>query len=193
MIDTAWIWGQLPPSPSPIDSTDTDTRQMQTDGVTALAKSATSAAIVEAVHGHNLAHNHTQTHSNVNGSAALSTMTDRNEFVREVLTLIHVRSLSFLLSFHPSPFRLHFLFPLPLFNRRIRHSWIDFGRNIVRVREPRPPSPPLPPPLVSFVYWCTYYPPPLPHHPLPQPSSTPQSPVPIPCHPVSHRDISVHV
>ncbi len=191
LVDAAWIWGQPPPSPSPpLDSTHTDTRQTQTNGVTALAKSATSAAIVEAVHGRNLAHNHTQTHSNVNGSASLSTMTDRNEFVREVLTLIHVRSLSlsFLLFFHLFPFRSHFLFPLPLFNRRIRHSWINFGRNIVRVREPRPPSPtPYPTGVIR------YYPPPLPHHPLPQPSSTPQSPIPIPCHPVSHRDISVHV
>jgi len=46
----------------------------------ALAKSAASAAIVEAVHGH------------WNGNGSLGT-TDRNEFVREVLTLIHVRRL----------------------------------------------------------------------------------------------------
>jgi hypothetical protein len=142
LIDAVWIWGQ--PPPPPIDCTDTDTRQTQTNGVKALDKSATSAAIVEVVHGHNLAHNHTQTRSNVNGSASLSSlMTDRNKFVREVLTLIHVRSLSlsFVVSSLFIPFRLHFLFPLPLFNRRIPHLWIDFGRNIVRVREPRPPFP----------------------------------------------------
>ena len=46
----------------------------------ALAESAVSAAIVEAVHGR----------SNDNG--LMGTM-DRNEFVREVLTLIHVRRL----------------------------------------------------------------------------------------------------
>ena len=46
----------------------------------ALAKSAASAAIVEAIHGH----------SNGNGSFGT---TDRNEFVREVLTLINVRRL----------------------------------------------------------------------------------------------------
>lgn len=62
---------------------DTTQSQAQTNGATTLAKSAASAAIVEAVH----AHNHS--HSNVNGSASLSTMTDRNEFVKEVLTLIH--------------------------------------------------------------------------------------------------------
>jgi hypothetical protein len=44
----------------------------------ALAKSAASAAIVEAVHGRS------------NGNGSMGTM-DRNEFVREVLTLIHVR------------------------------------------------------------------------------------------------------
>jgi hypothetical protein len=44
----------------------------------ALAKSAASAAIVEAVHGRS------------NGNGSMGTM-DRNEFVREVLTLIRVR------------------------------------------------------------------------------------------------------
>jgi hypothetical protein len=67
--------------------------QAQTNGATVLAKSAASSAIVEAVH----AHNHS--HSNGNGSASLSTMTDHNEFVREVVTLIHVRSFSSFLSF----------------------------------------------------------------------------------------------
>ena len=46
----------------------------------ALAKSAASATTVEAVHGHS------------NGNGSLGT-TDRNEFVREVLTLINVRRL----------------------------------------------------------------------------------------------------
>ena len=71
---------------------DTTQSQAQTNGATAPAQSAASAAIVEAVH----AHNHNHSHSNMNGSSAsLSTLTDRNEFVREVLTLIHVRFLFF--------------------------------------------------------------------------------------------------
>jgi hypothetical protein len=85
---------------------DTTQSQAHTNGATALAKSAASAAIVEAVH----AHNHS--HSNVNGSSASSsTTTDRNEFAREVLTLIHVRffySFLFSLSSYPSPFGSHF-------------------------------------------------------------------------------------
>ena len=70
-----------------------DGTQAQTNGATALAKSAASSAIVEAVH----AHNHS--HLNGNGSASLSTMTDRNEFVKEVVTLIHVRFFSSFLPF----------------------------------------------------------------------------------------------
>src|SRR6266403_248634 len=64
------------------DATQTQT-QTQINGTTALAKPAASSAIVEAVH----SHNHAQSHSNVNGTAS---MTDRNEFVREVLSLIQV-------------------------------------------------------------------------------------------------------
>ena len=66
----------------------------------ALAKSAASAAIVEAVHGHS------------HGNRSLGT-TDRNQCVREVLTLIHVRRLSsytwpfvYVVSFPPSRFFL---------------------------------------------------------------------------------------
>ena len=73
----------------------------------ALAKSAASAAIVEAVHGH----------SNINGSMGT---TDRNEFVREVLTLIHVRC-------SPSPLWPFIHFFLSFF------SWFDpIDRSIVR-------------------------------------------------------------
>ena len=71
-------------SDSKVSVPDTTQSQAQTNGATALAKSAASAAIVETVHAHN------RPHSNVNGSASLSTATDRNEFVREMLTLIHV-------------------------------------------------------------------------------------------------------
>ena len=90
---------------------DTTQSQAQTNGVTALAKPAASAAIAEAVHAHK------RSHSNVNGSVSLSITTDRNEFVREVLTLIHVR---FLLPFSLSvPIWLTFFpslctSPLPL-------------------------------------------------------------------------------
>jgi cytoskeletal protein RodZ len=61
-----------------------DTTQTHVNGTTALAQLPASAAIVEAVQAH--------AHSNVNGSSSLSMTTDRNEFVREVLTLIHVRA-----------------------------------------------------------------------------------------------------
>ena len=58
----------------------------------ALAKPAAITAIVEAMHGR------------VNGSneAAASTAADRTEFVREVLTLIHVRIFLFFFFFHSS-------------------------------------------------------------------------------------------
>lgn len=90
---------------------DTMQSQAQTNGATtaALAKSAASAAIVEAVHTHN------HSHSNVNGSAPLSTVTDRNEFVREVVTLIRVRFFFPLSpSSHPSSFGSLFFPPPPL-------------------------------------------------------------------------------
>jgi hypothetical protein len=74
---------------------------------------AAIAAIVEAVRNHN--------HPNGNGSAT----TDRNEFVREVLTLINVRQLSF------SYLWLFFIRYLWL-DRPIPRSWTGFGRNIVR-------------------------------------------------------------
>ena len=69
----------------------------------ALAKSAASAAIVEAVHGHS------------NGNRSLGT-TDRNEFVREVLTLIHVRRLPSHMSRWPFIHVISFpsVFPLAL-------------------------------------------------------------------------------
>jgi len=155
--------------------------QAQTNGATALAKSAANDAIVEAVH----AYNHP--HSNVNGSSAsLSTTTDRNEFVREVITLIHVRFL-----FLSTPILPHF-FPfrpphslLWIFKRRIRRSWIDFGLNIVRG-----PRPLISSPLVVVRLYIGVLAVPS----FPRTSPTPHSPphislVSIPCHPVSHRDI----
>jgi len=54
------------------------TTQVQTNGAATLVKSAASAAIVEATHAH------------PNGNGSLATR-DRNEFVREVLSLINVR------------------------------------------------------------------------------------------------------
>jgi len=45
-----------------------------------VSKLAASAAIVEAVHSH------------ANGTASLNNAKDRNEFVKEVLTLIHTDS-----------------------------------------------------------------------------------------------------
>jgi hypothetical protein len=53
-------------------------RQVQTNGTVTLIKSAASAAVVEAVE---------HAHPKGNGSLA---MTDRNEFVKEVLALIRV-------------------------------------------------------------------------------------------------------
>jgi hypothetical protein len=83
----------------------------QASGTAALAKSAASTAIVEAVRNHN----HPNANSNGNGSgcASVPTMTttttsDRNEFVREVLSLIRVRHLFF--SFHSHLWRLLFTF-----------------------------------------------------------------------------------
>ena len=55
------------------------TTQVQINGAARLVRSAASAAIVEAVHAH------------LNGDSSLATR-DRNEFVREVLSLIQVRS-----------------------------------------------------------------------------------------------------
>jgi hypothetical protein len=69
------------------DTTQTQTQvqcQTQANGTAALAKSAVSTAIVEAVQVHSSAH------SNVNGNALM--MTDRTEFVKEVLALINVRA-----------------------------------------------------------------------------------------------------
>jgi len=51
---------------------------VQTNGAATLVKSAASAAIVEAARAH------------LNGNGLLATR-DRNEFVKEVLGLIHVR------------------------------------------------------------------------------------------------------
>ena len=89
---------------------DTTQSQAQINGATALAKSAASAAIVETVHTHN------RPHSIVNGSASLSTATDRNEFVREMLTLIHVRFFS-----SSFPFLLSTLIWLTFFSLPLPH------------------------------------------------------------------------
>ena len=83
----------------------------------ALAKSAASAAIVEAVHGHS------------NGTGSLGT-TDRNEFVREVLTLINVRRLPSHMSWwpfiHVISFPSGFPFVLVLIDRSlVRGSTLD--------------------------------------------------------------------
>jgi hypothetical protein len=87
------------------DTTQTQAQsQTQANGTTALVKSAASAAIVEAV----LAHAPAHAHSNANGSASLSMTTDRNEFVREVLTLIDVRAPA---SYRPPSFCSHSLPP----------------------------------------------------------------------------------
>ena len=77
---------------------DTAQAQTQANGTTPLAKSAASAAIVEAVHARHA-------HPNVNGGgASVSMTTDRAEFMREVLTLIHVSALSCSLLFSSSLF-----------------------------------------------------------------------------------------
>ena len=156
---------------------DTVQTQAQANGTTALAKSAASAAIVEAVHARHA-------HPNVNGGvASASMMTDRTEFVREVLTLIHVSALSCSLIFSSLLFcsrsRWLFFFFSSLFlvdalDRRIRRSWIDFGRSIVL--GPRPPSPL---PSGTFLCWCTcclrlptsLRNPPNPNYPVPLPPS----------------------
>ena len=133
----------------------------------ALAKSAASAAIVEAVHGHS------------NGNRSLGT-TDRNEFVREVLTLIHVRRLSYVMvAFHS-----RYLFPLgfssrPRLDRPIPRSWIDFGRNIARVRSVR---------RHPCLFVAMYL---LPCLPSSHSHSLLSSRIPV--HSVLQRDISVHV
>jgi hypothetical protein len=72
----------VPNGPNGKASTPTTT-QAQTNGAATLVKSAATAAIVEAIHAH------------PNGNGWLPP-TDRTEFVREVLTLIHVRAFSFL-------------------------------------------------------------------------------------------------
>jgi hypothetical protein len=93
-----------------------------------LAKSAASAAIVEAVHGHS------------NGNGSLGT-TDRNEFVREVLTLIHVRCLPSHMSWRPFIHNTSFpsVFPLivVLIDRSLVRGSNLGGRNIARVRSVR--------------------------------------------------------
>jgi len=71
----------------------------QTNGSAAVSKLAVSAAIVEAAHSH------------TNGAASLHTK-DRNEFVREVLTLIHVRFVSSLLHVYVLSFTPLFFFLL---------------------------------------------------------------------------------
>lgn len=95
-----------------------DMTQVQANEAAMPIKSAASAAIVKAGVQHG--------HPNGNGSLA---RTDRNKFVRKVLTLIDVRlSISLFLSgaFHS--------FPVVRFDRLMSHSWIGFGRSIVRGR-----------------------------------------------------------
>jgi len=84
----------IPNGPNDKAST-TATTQVRTDGAVTLAKSAASAAIVEAVHAH------------LNGNGSLATK-DRTEFVRKVLTLIHARS-----------------FPSFIYSVFIHFSWFD--------------------------------------------------------------------
>ena len=77
-----------------------------------LAKHAAATAIVEAMRGR------------VNGNNEQAAPTaDRTEFVREVLTLIHVR-------IYVCSFTAYLIV-----NRRTRRSWSDFGRNTVHVRK----------------------------------------------------------
>jgi len=128
------------------------TTHVQTNGAAALVKSAVSAAIIEAVQ-----------HAHPHGNGSLAT-TDRNEFVREVLTMIHVRA-SFLFSsviFHS--------FPVVLFARLMPRSWMDFRWGVMGGRGTSTQ-----PCVLIAVASCLC------------------PPLPSPVHVVLHRDISVHV
>jgi hypothetical protein len=137
----------------------------------ALAKSAASTAIVEAVHGHS------------NGNGSLGT-TDRNEFVREVLTLIHVRCLPSHMSWRPFIHNTSFpsVFPLivVLIDRSLVRGSTLGGRNIARVRSVRRH-----PCLFAVAYLLSAC--------LPSSHSHSLPPSRIPMHAVLQRDISVHV
>ena len=96
-------------------------------------------------------------------------MLDHNEFVGEVLTLIHVPAFP---SFHMCA--LH-PFPVVRFNRLRPRSWIGFGRSILRGRS------------VSghLGFNCCGV--------LPLPSSPLSSPLPSAVYVMLHRDISIDV
>jgi hypothetical protein len=156
-------------SKSNVFTPDATLAQAQANGVTALAKSAASAAIVEAVHAHHA-------HPNVNGGAPVSITTDRNEFVEDLLALIHVRGFLF----------FFFLFSTSLFCSRSLSTdgFVVCGSTLDGVScaglDPLPTG--------TFFLWVfllstTTSPPSLTLHP----------PIPSPCHLVSHQDISVHV
>ena len=133
----------------------------QANGVV-LAESAVSAAIVEAVHGRS------------NGNGSMGTM-DRNEFVREVLTLILVRC-------PPSPLWPFIHFFLSFF------SWFDpIDRSIVRGST----LVGIPCPGVACVDTLVYLPWRTCCLPASYSHSLPSSRIPV--HLMLLRDISVHV
>ena len=98
----------------------------------------------------------------------MMTMLDRNEFVGEVLTLIHVPAF---LSFHMWRF-IHFLWLR--FNRLRPRSWIGFGRSILRGRS-----------VSHLGFNCCGA--------LPLHSSPLSSPLPSAMYVMLHRDISFDV
>jgi hypothetical protein len=152
----------VPNGPNGKASTPTTvTTQAQTNGTATLVKSAASAAVVEGVQ---------HAHPNGNGSVA---MTDRNEFVKEVLTLIRVCPFSLF-----SSVGIINSFPMVRLDRLMPRSWIGFGPSIVRGRSVSSQS------RVIIAVASCLCPPPL---PCPLPS------VPSPLCVVLHRDISVHV
>lgn len=152
--------------------------QVSVPPATTQANGAAIAAIVEAVRNHD--------HPNGNGSTSLpmttttTTMTDRNEFVREVLTLIHVRHRS---SSYLWLFFIRVIFDL-IDRSLVRGPTLDgiscAGLAYVNAR---------------YLHWpayrdcgcCNLYCPP---SSRPFPSHTPSA---FPVHPTLHRDISVHV
>jgi hypothetical protein len=109
------------PSRSPMDGPNGEastppTTQVQTNGTATVVKSVASASIVEVVQ-----------HAHPNGIGSLVT-TDRDECVRKVLTLIHVRPFYLFLSMAFDLFRVVRL------DRLMPHSWTGFEQNIVRGR-----------------------------------------------------------
>jgi len=105
-----------------------------------------------------------------------TTHSDSNEFVREVLTLIHVRRLAS----YSLPFIHVFLFLVVRLVGPIHHSWVDFGRNIVRGRSVR---------RRRCLFAVAYL---LPCLPSSHSHSLPTPPSQIPMHFMLQRDISVH-